>query len=316
MINKTKLALGIAAATLTMAGALVSPQAMAISKADRVAEAANNKVDALEAQMQAMQAELSRLRAETNRPRSSADASKVQELDQWMNSVKSAPKESKKSQENLIFFRGGFARNDAKRNDLLTGNQFAGNALGGDRTNKDGWYIGAGFDFGLTDNVWGLMDNTDVMAELMFDYRNFGAKDFKGAAPGATAGTVGANPACTLINLAAADTVAAGQAGTLNCKGVTVSQLTLAASPKIKFMKGSAFRPWIIPFGLTINVISPPSNGVTVLNPGMQFGTGAEYAIWKAIKVGADVRYNLTGRSVDGVNTDGMTAGGYLGIGF
>lgn len=295
MINKTKLALGIAA-TLTIAGALVSPQAMAISKADRVAEAANNKVDALEAQMQAMQAELSRLRAETSRPRSSADAGKVQELDQWMNSVKSAPKESKKSQENLIFFRGGFARNDAKRNDLLTGNQFAGNVLGGDRTNKDGWYIGAGFDFGLTDNVWGLMDNTDVMAELMFDYRNFGAKDFKGAAPGAAAGTVGANPACTLINLAAADTVAAGQAGTLNCKGVTVSQLTLAASPKIKFMKGSAFRPWIIPFGLTINVISPPSNGVTVLNPGMQFGTGAEYAIWKAIKVGADVRYNLTDR--------------------
>ena len=33
MINKTKLALGIAAATLTMAGALVSPQAMAGSKA-------------------------------------------------------------------------------------------------------------------------------------------------------------------------------------------------------------------------------------------------------------------------------------------
>ena len=48
MINKTKLALGIAA-TLTMAGALVSPQAMAHSKADRVAEAANNKVDALQA---------------------------------------------------------------------------------------------------------------------------------------------------------------------------------------------------------------------------------------------------------------------------
>jgi len=87
--------LGIAA-TLTIAGALVSPQAMAVSKADRVAEAANNKVDALEAQMQAMQAELSRLRAETSRPRSSADAGKVQELDQWMNSVKSAPKVTKK----------------------------------------------------------------------------------------------------------------------------------------------------------------------------------------------------------------------------
>jgi hypothetical protein len=221
MINKTKLALGIAAATLTMTGALVSPQAMAISKADRVAEAANNKVDALEAQMQAMQAELSRLRAETSRPRSSADAGKVQELDQWMNSVKSKPAH-RDHHDNTIFFRGGFARNDVKRNDLFTGNQFAGNALGEGRTNKDGWYVGAGFDFALTDDIWGAMDNTQVLAELMFEYKNFGAKNFQGAAPGATPGTVGANPACTLINLAAADTVAAGQAGTANCNGVTV----------------------------------------------------------------------------------------------
>jgi opacity protein-like surface antigen len=319
MIKKTKLALGIAAATLTMTGALVSPQAMAHSKAERVAEAASNKADALEAQLQNMQAELSRLRAQASRPASNVDAGKVQELDQWMNEVKAAPKvDSKKSHDdNMIFFRGGFARNDVKRNDLLTGNQFAGNALGGDQTNKDGWYIGAGFDFGLTEDMWGLMANTELMAEFGLDYRNFGAKNFKGAAPGAAPGTVGANPACTLINLAAVDTAGApGLAGTGSCNGVTVSQLTVAASPKIKFMKGSAFRPWVIPFGLTINVVSPPSNGVTVLNPGMQFGTGAEYALWKAIKVGADVRYNLTGRSVDGVNTDGMTAGGYLGIGF
>jgi len=51
--------------------------------------------------MQAMQAELSRLRAETSRPRSSADAGKVQELDQWMNSVKSAPKERQKKPREL-----------------------------------------------------------------------------------------------------------------------------------------------------------------------------------------------------------------------
>lgn len=325
MINKTKLALGIAAATLTMTGALISPQAMAHSKAERVAEAASNKANALEAQLQAMQAELASLRAQANRPASSAESAKVQELDQWMASVKSAPKESKKSQDNLIFFRGGFARNDVKRNDLLTGNQFAGNALGGEQSNKDGWYIGAGFDFGLTDNVWGLMDNTDVMAELMFDYRSFGSKQYNNVATsralqGGAATVTSNNSLCTLINLAAAGGTGGagltGAAGTNACNSVNVSQFTLGASPKIKFMKGSAFRPWIIPFGLTVNVISPPSNGVTVLNPGMQFGTGAEYAIWKAIKVGADVRYNLTGRSVDGVNTDGMTAGGYLGIGF
>ncbi len=316
MINKTNTCLGVALATLTMAGAVVSPQAIAGSKAERVSEATNAKVEILEAQLKAMQDEIAGLKAQVSAPAPAADAQKVQELDEWMASVKSAPVE-KDHHDNTIFFRGGYARNDVKRNDLLTGNQFAGNALGGGPTNRDGWYVGAGFDFGLTDDVWGMMDDTQVLAELMFDYRNFGAKNFTGAAPGATNTTNGANPICTTINLAAVDTVGApGLAGTNACNGVTVSQFTLAASPKIKFMKGSAFRPWIIPIGLTINVISPPSNGVTVLNPGMQFGTGAEYAIWRDISLGADVRYNLTGRSVDGVNTDGLTAGGYLGIGF
>jgi hypothetical protein len=316
MTNKTNTCLGVALATITMSGVLVSPQALAGSKAERVSEATNAKVEILEAQLKAMQDELAGLKAQVSAPAPAADAQKVQELDEWMASVKSAPP-PKQAHDNLLFFRGGYARNDVKRNDLLTGNQFAGNALGGGPTNRDGWYIGAAIDFGLTDDVWGLMDDTDVMAEIMFDYRNFGAKNFTGAAPGATNPANGANPACTLINLAAVDTVGApGQAGTNACNGVTVSQFTLGASPKIKFMKGSAFRPWIIPIGLTFNVISPPSNGVTVLNPGMMFGTGAEYSIWKAFKVGADVRYNLTGRSVDGVNTDGLTAGGYLGIGF
>ena len=188
----------------------------------------------------------------------------------------------------------------------MTGNQVAGGAFGAGVTNQDGYYIGAGFDFGLTDNVWGLLDKTDIMAELMFDYRNFGEKHFAQANP----------LALTVDSATQGKPAVSGAAGTANTQNVTVSQFTLGASPKIKFLKGSDFRPWIIPLGLTVNVISPPSNGVTVLNPGMQFGTGAEYAIWKAIKLGVDVRYNLTGRSVDGVNTNGLTAGGYLGIGF
>jgi opacity protein-like surface antigen len=307
MINKTNTSLGLALATLTMAGALVSPQAVAASKAERMAEAANAKAEILEAQLKAMQDELASLRAQVSSPAPAADTQKVQELDQWMASVKSAPP-PKQGHDDMIFFRGGYARNDS---------QFAGNALGGGLAQQDAWYIGAGLDFGMTDDVWGLMDDTEVAAEVMFDWRDFGQKNFKGAAPGAAAGTQGANPLATVVNLAAVDTVGApGLAGTANTTSVTVSQFTLAASPKIKFMKGSAFRPWIIPFGLTFNVVSPPSNGVTVLNPGMQFGTGAEYAIWKAFKLGADVRYNLTGRSVDGVNTNGLTAGGYLGIGF
>lgn len=320
MINKTKLVLGIATATLTLTAAMASTDAMAHAKKAKhmhtVTESSssyssstthpgNSKVDALEAQLQNMQAEINSLRAQQNRPVASAEAAKVQELDQWMASTKAKPKHEKAG-DNLIFFRGGYARNDEKRNDILTGNQVANNILGGGVTNQDGYYIGAGFDFGLTDNVWGLADKTDVMAELMFDYRSFGEKNFKNG-----------NPLNATVTSAVNGGLAtAGVVGKANINSVSVSQFTLAASPKIKFLKGSAFRPWIIPFGLTMNVISPPSNGVTVLNPGMQFGTGAEYAIWKAIKVGADVRYNLTGRAVDGVNTNGMTAGGYLGIGF
>ncbi|TAL52101.1 MAG: porin family protein [Methylovulum sp.] len=312
-----------------MAGVLVAPQAMAGSKSQRHAEvdAMNSKVEALEAQLQAMQYELQALRAESNRPSSNVDSAKVQELDQWMESVKSAPVQKKVVHDNMIFFRGGYAHNDQVRNDLLTGNQFAGNYLGfGDgKTDNDGWYTGAGFDFGLTDDVWGMMNNTEVMAELMFEYKNFDKKKFSGTNPisGALQGSPNANaPACTLINLAAnggtggPGTGLSGAAGTASCNSVTVTQFTLTAAPKIKFMKGSKFRPWVIPVGLAVHVISPPSNGVTVLNPGAMFAAGAEYAIWKEIKVGMDARYHWTGYDADGVNTNGLTAGGYLGIGF
>jgi hypothetical protein len=97
---------------------------------------------------------------------------------------------------------------------------------------------------------------------------------------------------------------------------VTVNQFTLTASPKIKFLKGSDFRPWIIPAGFALHVVSPPSESITVLNPGIMFGAGADYRVWKDIFVGVDGRYHLTGSAADGVNTDGFTAGGYLGIGF
>ncbi|MGZ8157680.1 MAG: porin family protein [Methylobacter sp.] len=306
MINKTKLALGIAAATLTMTGALVSPQAMAHSKAERVADAANNKVNAMEAQLQAMQAELSSLRAAANRPSSNADAAKVQELDQWMNSVKSAPKESKKSKDNMVFFRGGYGHANNKRGGTLDPTALAG--VGANRNgltvgaidDRDAWYFGAGFDFSLNDNLFGLMDKTEVLAELLVDYRQLGERKANGlsASEVAVVNSLG-------FNMPNANTQTA-----------TVNQLTVAASPKIKFMKGSAFRPWLIPVGFEINVISPPSDAITVLNPGMQFGAGADYKIWKDLYVGADARYHYSADDIDGVRTDGVTAGGYLGIGF
>ena len=323
MINKTKLALGIAATTLTMAGALVSPQAAAGTKAQHHAEVAGvtSKVDALEAQLQAMQAELNSLRAAANRPAPSADAGKVQELDQWMSSVKSAPVKAK-TKDNMVFFRGGYSHFNEDRGGTLDPTYLSGvgsNPDGltvGSITDKDAWYFGAGFDFSLNDNLWGLMDKTEVLAELGVNYTQLGTKKNNGLSSKEVA-TVNA-----VLNKANDTETAGPNEGPLvylpaaNSETATVNMATVSASPKIKFLKGSAFRPWLIPVGFELNVISPPSNAISVLTPGMVFGTGVDYKIWKDLYVGADVRYHYAPGSVDGVNTNNINAGGYVGIGF
>lgn len=210
----------------------------------------------------------------------------------------------------MVFFRGGYGHANANRGGTVDPTSVAGinnrngvtqgltgsNGIG----DQDQWYFGAGFDFSLNDNLFGLMDKTEVLAELMFDYKQLGERQNNGLSPTEVA----------VVNSLGFNIPAA------NTESATVNQLTLAASPKIKFFKGSAFRPWLIPVGFELNVISPPSDAITVLNPGMQFGAGADYKIWKDLYVGADARYHYSADNVDGVRTDGVTAGGYLGIGF
>jgi opacity protein-like surface antigen len=316
MMKKTKLVMGIATA-LTMAGMLVAPQAQAHSKAKKHSHrstpsyshststytsttsvaATNSRVEALEAQLQAMQYELQSLRAQAGRSGAPADSAKVQELEQWMNSVKAEPSKSS-SKDNMVFFRGGYGHADSKRGGTLDPTAAGGNsggALNGAIGGQDSWYFGAGFDWSLNDDLFGMMNGTEVLAELMFDYKELGERAPNGITPGIGAAT--------------------GLPG-VNTQTATVNQLTLAASPKIKFLKGQAFRPWLVPVGFELNVISPPSDAITVLNPGFQFGLGADYKIWNNLYVGADARYHYSPDNVDGVNTNGVTAGGYVGIGF
>lgn len=303
--TKTTTGCAIAAATLTMAGALLSPEVMAHSKAERVAEAASNKADALEAQLRAMQAEIDSLRAASSAPHADGTSEKVQELDQWMQQVKSAPVKVE-TKDNMVFFRGGYARNDHKRDGVSIYSDVAGSQLGfpGQVGDNEGWYIGAGFDFSVNDDLFGLMDNTEVLAELMFDWKEFST---------ATQGNVLAQDPTWL---AANQLLGPLPANFTATREVSVSQFTISAAPKIKFMKGSDFRPWVIPVGMAFHVISPPSESITVFNPGVMFGAGADYKLWKDIYIGVDGRYHLTGGAGDGVNTDGFTAGGYLGLGF
>lgn len=287
-MKKTKLALGIAAATLAVAGAGLSQQAVAGTRAQHHAEVAAmaSKVDVLEAQLRAMQDEMASLRASAG---SSADSAKVQELDAWMQEHKNQPERPK---DNMVFFRGGYARND-QRPHATTSNLTCPGLIDCESSDKDGWYFGAGFDFSLDDDLFGMMNNTEVLAELMFDYNEFGQY------PGNVINAIPGYPDVT--------------------QNATQSQLRLTAAPKIKFMKGSKLRPWVIPAGFTLNVMSPPSqvNTITHLMPAMHFGAGVDYNIWRNLYVGIDARYTWAFNKLDSsVNVNGLQGGGYLGIGF
>jgi len=197
---------------------------------------------------------------------------------------------------NMVFFRGGYARSAVARGGFVEGGD---GTLGVSYTaDQDAWYVGAGFDFSLSDDLFGLHDGTEVLAELMFSYAEFDTSP------------------SSLLNTG---TVAFADAGVITSNiPATVSQFTLTAAPKIKFMKGSKFRPWVSPIGLGMHVISPTSNSVTYLKPSMVFAGGADYNVWKNIYVGADIRYTLgiAGASNSEINVDTLTVGGYLGIGF
>ena len=286
--NKTQLALSIAAATLSMAMIAPQVQAASPSAAVQIADEASQKADALQLQMQqmadqmkAMQAELDRVKATSVK---AADAStKVQELDQWMASVKSTP-EAASAKDNLVVIRGGWEQLDHARSsgDITKQGGYLSN-----NKNASGFLVGGAFDFNVNNDLFGLVDDTSFMVELGFEYGQFG----------------------TGVN-----SLSAG--GGLNSPRSTDARLRLNASPKIKFMHGSKLRPWIIPVGLELNILGVPSNAVSVLNSGMQFGGGAEYDIFRGIVLGTDVRYHYATGSIDGTTTNGVSAGGYVGFKF
>lgn len=289
--TKTQLALSIAAATLSMA--IVAPVAQAAdSKAERVADATARKTEALEAQlqqmatqMQAMQAELGRVKS-TSASTATANA-KVQELDQWMASVKSAP-EASHSKDNLVAVRGGWSSLDHARSN---GNIANNGGLLSNNGNNEGYYYGGAFDFNVNNDLFGLVDDTSFAIELGVDYSSYGTAN---------------------------NTLTNGIYRVDNGDHATDARLRVSAAPKIKFFHGSKFRPWLIPVGLDINVLGVPTNAVSVLSSGMQFGAGAEYDLFRGIVIGADTRYHYStgGGKLDGTSVDAFTAGGYVGFKF
>jgi hypothetical protein len=190
---------------------------------------------------------------------------------------------------NMVSFRGGFMRLNQDR-----GSQIFTDTLGAAGTNdsNNGWFAGAALDMVLSKDAWGGMDKTWVMGEIGLQFNRIASQSVSN-----TAGLL------------------AQQGNPLDIQKVQLTMMTINVSPKIKFMEGSAFRPWVIPIGLDFHVISPPSNRTQYLDMGVQFGAGFEYQVWKAIIVGVDARYHVTSRMTN-TNNDYFQVGPYLGIAF
>ena len=191
---------------------------------------------------------------------------------------------------NMIFFRGGYAAATSDRSgELFTdGHSFGGSSNGG----SQGYYVGAGEDILLTRDLWGMMNGIALLGEIGVEFKRFNSNT---------------------VNNSDTATVTGVSTGGKSKEQITM--LTVDISPKVKFMQGTNFQPWIIPVGLDFHVISPPSNQTTVLDIGVQFGTGAEYRIWKELWLGVDGRFHLASNQTNTTNNFG-TVGAYVGIGF
>ena len=195
---------------------------------------------------------------------------------------------------NMVSFRGGGAWLTNDRSEEVFTDVF-GHTKKND--GDSGWYVGATLDMVLTKDTWGMMSDTWALGEIGVEFKRFDSKDVTQAVP--TTCAVAGVPTCTVSTK----------------KKVQITMLTVNVAPKLMFMEGSRFRPWIIPAGLDFHVISPPSNDTTVLDIGVQFAVGAQYRVWKAIHLGVDGRFHLATNQTDTTNNFG-TVGGYVGIGF
>ncbi|MGQ0592933.1 MAG: hypothetical protein ACT4QB_09855 [Gammaproteobacteria bacterium] len=281
---------GIIAGLALPALAAVCPEALAHDRIGPI----EDKLRQMQREMNALQQELDRMRtgeaAQDQRMESeeTRNSTQHQEITDRVTKVEEAP--GKRTMKNLIFFRGGYAAyaDYARGFESFTDTHNVdgtGQLLGFPEQDADGaWYVGAAIEHSMTDDLWGLWKGTEALGEISLEFKNFGGENAVLVVPAAE---------CSLLTNAASFDALEPDGGCLVTGDQNITMFTVSASPKIKFLQGSKFRPWIIPVGLDFNVISPPSDAATYLDVGAQFGAGAEYEILPGIKFGMDARYHL-----------------------
>jgi len=296
---KKRLTAVMAGGAIATAG-LVAPQAMAAESTE------------MELRILQMEESLRMMRNELETVRAGSQAGRFDALEERVGAVETAD-----MPYGRVFFRSGLQNNNVSRTgDILVDASLdtAGAATGNPGNgSQQAWYFGAGIEHGLSRDLFGLMDDTHFMAEITINYSDHGTK------------TMNKMPLATVANDSLEDDGAVCSAGTGaygSCVGtVSVSQIKITASPKIRFA-GLAdslmgIEPWIMPAGFTLNVISPPSDGVTYIAPGVQFGAGFDIPVFKNITVGAEGMYNnVDEQPLDGSRISGYEIGGTVGFKF
>jgi hypothetical protein len=180
---------------------------------------------------------------------------------------------------NRVFFRGGYGALTSNRaGELIT--DIHGTSGLNDR--KGGYYIGGGTELMITRDLWGMAKSIAVVGEIGLEFKRWASS--------------------SVMSLD-------GPAK------VQMTMLTASVAPKVKFMQGTDFQPWVIPAGLDFHVISPTSSQVNYLDIGVQFGGGAEYRVWKELWLGIDSRFHVASNQTNTVNNF-WTTGIYGAIGF
>ena len=300
-INKTRslvsrLTAAAATGSLVAAVSVFAPQAIAADSVDMAL-----KIQQMEESLRLMREELNVVREESRQP-----IERVDSLEERVTMVEVSDDYRKKN-TSQIFFRGGYQKSNVSRRNQVFTDLFADdNGFPAVQSAKDGWYAGAGIEHSLSDDLLGLWDGAELFGEINFQYAQYDSDDSSNAA-----NPVGA--ALRVVPVAATVLGVNNLQPVNNSFGVLITQFTLSASPKIKFLPDSSIRPWIIPIGLDINVISPPSDGGTYISAGAQFAAGVEWNIWQNVVLGADVRYHW-GPRIEGVDPRYWQAGGSVGF--
>lgn len=188
----------------------------------------------------------------------------------------------------LAFWRGGITGlvND-RQNELFTD---LSSGLTGSKPNDDtlGWFVGAGLNIPLWGFDWGHV----LLGEIAADFRKFGSEE-------------------------AGFPIGAGGEGFV-VRDVNLTQVSISFSPKYRFDNFSSDRrikPWIIPVGMSIGAVAPPSASVQLIDIGTIHGVGIDYQVTNRLVVGLDVRYHLNA-GLPGIESSNFTAGGMVGIRF